>query len=109
MGGVFDNITRINNAKVKRAKHGENCDVKGEINYTDNETLLICKKSLKHLIKKDRKRKSNLTLETQKKCYNSTCWHKLSMNNKLTHRKKLKTLKQLIKKEKIQKKKNKLD
>jgi hypothetical protein len=73
------------------SKHGSRCseDERKKIIFEGTEPL-ICKKSLKHLIKKDRKRKSTLSENKQRECYNTTCWHRLSMKDKIMYKSKIK-------------------
>ena len=90
-----------NNSNIKFIKqgdicvHGNNKTHKGSIKLgeADNNIVpLICKKSLKKLIKKDKKRKSTLSSNKQKLCYNEYCWHRLSAKNKLFKKNKFKNV-----------------
>jgi hypothetical protein len=96
-GGIYQNPAfnvSSNKFKKDRFTHGNTCDKKkGTIKLSNDGNFLICKKSLKHLTKKGRKRKSTLSKNKQKICYNTTCWHKLSMKDKIVYKKKIKTLK----------------
>ena len=54
----------------------------------NNKEPLICKK-VSTFNKKGRKLKSTLLFDNQKKCYNTTCWHKLSAKDKIVYRVKI--------------------
>jgi len=96
-------------SKIKPVKHGDICVYennkkdKGSIKMgkADNNIVpLICKKSLKHLTKENKKRKSTLSSNKQKSCYDKYCWHRLSAKNKLFKRNKYKEVLKDIKKSK---------
>ena len=74
------------------SKHGTECFERKKIIFERNEPL-ICKKSLKHLTKKGRKRKSTLPKSKQEACYNITCWHKLSTKDRIMYKSKIKKAK----------------
>ena len=79
------------------SKHGTECFERKKIIFEGTEPL-ICKKSLKHLTKKGKKRKSTLPKNKQEKCYNTTCWHRLSMKDRIMYKSKIKKAKAEVKK-----------
>lgn len=91
-GDICRNENRNRNKNIGLVKMGQ----------TNNKKIvpLICKKSLRHLTKKYKKRKSTLSSNKQKSCYNKYCWHKLSAKNKLFKRNKYKEVLKEIKKSK---------
>ena len=88
------------NSNEELVKHGDICRYENrnrnkniglvKMGQTNNKKIvpLICKKSLRHLTKKYKKRKSTLSSNKQKSCYNKYCWHKLSAKNKILKKKK---------------------
>ena len=88
----------LNNKNINSLQtHGRYCDKSNRNKIIKNSIepsrILICKKSKKHFFKKGKKLMSTLSKKDQEKCYNQYCWHKLSMKNKIVHRKKIKNLK----------------
>ena len=95
-GGGQNPASNVSPNSVKKARvvHGDSCsEKKGTIKLSNDGKFLICKKSLKHITKKGKKRKSTLPKNKQEKCYNTTCWHKLSMKDRIMYKSKIKTLK----------------
>ena len=89
-------VNNKNNNNKNLLKHGSMCDKSNRNKIIKNSNkhsrILICKKSKKHYFKKGKKLFITLSKKNQEKCYNQYCWHKLSMKNKIVHRKKIKNL-----------------
>lgn len=96
---ILEETLKFKNNKnyYKKQTHGRYCDKSNRNKIIKNSNkhsrILICKKSKKHFFKKGKKLISTLSKKDQERCYNQYCWHKLSMKNKIVHRKKIKNLK----------------